>query len=264
MSNSPLACYTKPSPNRTRGRTHDIDTVSIHCMAGNMSVESCGAWMAQKSTGASSNYGIGSDGRIGLYVDEADRSWCTSNAENDNRAVTIEVANNGGAPDWPVSDRAYAALLDLLVDICQRNGMKKLLWRADKNLIGQIDKQNMTVHRWFAAKACPGDYLYNRHYAIAAEVNRRLDEITIQEDDMDQEKFNQMFRTAMGEYRKELRDNDSGEWSEEARRFAVEQGIFAGSGTAPDGQPNYMWEDLLTREQCAQVLYRFAQKCGLA
>ena len=103
------------------------------------------------------------------------RSWCTSNAANDHRAITIEVANNGGAPDWPVSDKAYAALLDLLTDICRRNGIKKLLWRGDKSLIGQVDKQNMTVHRWFAAKACPGDYLYNRHGEIAAEVNRRLE-----------------------------------------------------------------------------------------
>lgn len=174
MSNSPLVTYTKLSPNHSGRRNHVIDTVSVHCMAGNASVETCGALFADPSRKASSNYGIGSDGRIALYVDEANRSWCTSSASNDHRAITIEVANNGGAPDWPVSDKAYAALLDLLTDICRRNRIKKLLWRGDKSLIGQVDKQNMTVHRWFAAKACPGDYLYNRHGEIAAEVNRRL------------------------------------------------------------------------------------------
>ena len=174
MSNSPLVTYTKLSPNHSGRRNHVIDTVSIHCMAGNASVETCGALFADPSRKASSNYGIGSDGRIALYVDEANRSWCTSSASNDHRAITIEVANNGGAPDWPVSDKAYSALLDLLTDICRRNGIKKLLWKGDKSLIGQVDKQNMTVHRWFAAKACPGDYLYNRHGEIAAEVNRRL------------------------------------------------------------------------------------------
>lgn len=174
MSNSPLVTYIKLSPNHSGRRNHVIDTVSIHCMAGNASVETCGALFADPARKASSNYGIGSDGRIALYVDEANRSWCTSNAANDHRAITIEVANNGGAPDWPVSDKAYSALLDLLTDICRRNNIKELLWKGNKSLIGQVGKQNMTVHRWFVAKACPGDYLYNRHGEIAAEVNRRL------------------------------------------------------------------------------------------
>ena len=174
MSNSPLVTYTKLSPNHSGRRNHVIDTISIHCMAGNASVETCGALFADPARKASSNYGIGSDGRIALYVDEANRSWCTSNAANDHRAITIEVANNGGAPDWPVSGKAYSALLDLLTDICRRNNIKELLWKGNKSLIGQVGKQNMTVHRWFAAKACPGDYLYNRHGEIAAEVNRRL------------------------------------------------------------------------------------------
>jgi hypothetical protein len=108
-------------------------------------------------------------------VDEADRSWCSSNAANDNRAITIEVANDGGAETgWHVSDKALNALIDLLVDICKRNDIKALKWQANKALIGQVDKQNMTVHRCFAAKACPGDYLYNLHYEIANRVNERL------------------------------------------------------------------------------------------
>ncbi len=175
MSNSSLVCYTKISPNKTSPRNHAIDTITIHCMAGNLSVETCGDVFAPSSRQASSNYGIDSNGRIGMYVEEKDRSWCSSNAANDHRAVTIEVANNGGeSQGWPVSNAAYNALIDLVTDICKRNGIKKLLWKGDKSLIGQIDKQNMTVHRWFAAKACPGDYLYNKHGEIAAAVNQRL------------------------------------------------------------------------------------------
>ena len=174
MSNSKLVNYTKLSPNCTKPRNHAINTITIHCVAGNCTVETIGAIFSPVSRQASSQYGIGSDGRIGQYVDEANRSWCTSSAANDHRAITIEVSNDSGAPDWHVSDKALAALIDLCTDICQRNGIKALLWEGDKNLIGQVDKQNMSVHRWFAAKACPGDYLYSKHPYIAAEVNKRL------------------------------------------------------------------------------------------
>lgn len=143
-------------------------------MACNATAVALGNHFANKSAKASSNYGIGSDGLIACYVPEEYRSWCTSSAANDNRAITIEVANDGGAPDWHVSRAALSALVDLLVDICKRNGIPELRWKADKSLIGKVDKQNMTVHRWFANKACPGNYLYNLHGSIAAEVNARL------------------------------------------------------------------------------------------
>ena len=175
MSNSPLVVYTKLSPNHSGKRTKKIDTITIHCMAGNCSVETCGNLFANSARQASSNYGIGTDGRIALYVDEANRSWCTSSNANDQRAVTIEVANNGGAPDWPVSAKAYAALLDLVTDICKRNGIKRLVWSTSKNdRVNHLNGCNMTVHRDYANKSCPGDYLYNRHGQIAAEVNKRL------------------------------------------------------------------------------------------
>ena len=175
MSNSPLVVYTKLSPNHSGKRTKKIDTITIHCMAGNCSVETCGNLFASSARQASSNYGIGTDGRIALYVDEANRSWCTSSNANDQRAVTIEVANNGGAPDWPVSAKAYAALLDLVTDICKRNGIKRLVWSTRKNdRVNHLNGCNMTVHRDYANKSCPGDYLYNRHGQIAAEVNKRL------------------------------------------------------------------------------------------
>ena len=172
-TNSPLVSYTRTSPNRTINRNHDIDTITIHCVVGQCSVETLGNIFAPESRQASCNYGIGADGRIGMYCEEKDRSWCSSNAANDHRAVTIEVASDTKHP-YAVNDKAYAALIDLCTDICKRNGIKKLLWKADKSLIGQVDKQNMTVHRWFANKSCPGDYLYNRHSEIAELVNKRL------------------------------------------------------------------------------------------
>lgn len=175
MSNSSLVNYTAISPYRTSPRNHAIDTITIHCMAGNFSVETCGNIFQRKGRNASSNYGIGSDGRIGLYVSENDRSWCSSNRANDMRAITIEVANDGGAPDWHVSDTALESLINLLVDICQRNGIQKLVYSANKTeRINHINGCNMTLHRDFAAKACPGDYLVSKHPWIAEQVNARL------------------------------------------------------------------------------------------
>ena len=129
-TNSSLVSYTKISPNKTSPRNHIIDTITIHCMAGNLSVERCGDVFAPTTRQASSNYGVGSDGRIAMYVEEKDRSWCSSNAANDHRAVTIEVANDGGAPDWHVSDKAMSSLIELVADICKRNSIKKLVWNT--------------------------------------------------------------------------------------------------------------------------------------
>ena len=172
-TNSPLATVRMISPNHSGERNHAIDTITIHCTAGQGTAEAIGKIFQPVSRQASSNYGIGYDGSIGLYVEEKNRSWCSSSGTNDHRAITIEVSSEKEAP-YAVTEKAYSALIDLLVDICQRNGIKALLWRGDKNLIGQVDKQNMTVHRWFANKSCPGDYLYERHGAIADEVNKRL------------------------------------------------------------------------------------------
>lgn len=174
MSNSTLVDYTRISPNRTSPRNHKIDTITIHCVVGQCSVETLGNIFAPTSRQASSNYGVGVDGRIGMYVEEKDRSWCSSNAANDNRAITIEVASDTTHP-YAVNDKAYAALLDLVTDICRRNGIKKLVWSTNKNeRVNHLNGCNMTVHRDYANKSCPGDYLYERHGAIAAEVNKRL------------------------------------------------------------------------------------------
>lgn len=180
MSNSSLVKYTKISPNKTSPRDHAIDTITIHCVVGQVSVERLGEIFAPTSKKASANYGIGSDGRVGMYVEEKDRSWCSSNAGNDNRAITIECASDSKYP-YAINDAVYKTLIELCADICKRNNIKELKWKADISLIGQVDKQNMTVHRWFAKKSCPGQYIYERLGQIAEEVNKKLkaSEVTV-------------------------------------------------------------------------------------
>lgn len=172
-TNSSLVTYKRLTNNRTSPRNHAIDTITIHCIVGQWTAKQGCDYFATTDRQCSANYVVGKDGSIGLSVEEKDRSWCSSNAANDNRAITIEVASDTSHP-YAVTDKAYEALIKLVADICKRNGIKKLLWKADKSLVGQVDKQNMTVHRWFANKACPGDYLYNRHGEIAEKVNATL------------------------------------------------------------------------------------------
>ena len=176
MSNSSLVSYTKFSPNRSHPRNHTIDKITIHHMAGDLSVETCGNLFANPNREASANYGIGSDGRVGLYVDEGDRAWASASPSNDNRAVNIEVANCATGGDWPVSSAAYNRLIDLCVDICQRNGIKAL------NYTGDADG-NLTEHRMFMATACPGPYLHERMPQIAAAVNARLGAVEVPAED---------------------------------------------------------------------------------
>lgn len=167
MSNSPLVNYTKISPNKTSPRKDKIKKITIHHVAGNLTVETIGNVFAPASRKASSNYGVDNKGRIGMYVEEKDRAWTSSNADNDNQAVTIEVSNNGGAPNWPVSDIALAKTIELCVDICKRNNIKKLNYTGDKS-------GNLTMHKWFAATNCPGPYLESKFPYIANEVNKQL------------------------------------------------------------------------------------------
>ena len=177
MSNSPLVSYTKLSPNHSGRRNHVIDTISIHCMAGNGSVETCGALFADPARKASSNYGIGVDGRIGMYVEEKNRSWCSSSAANDQRAVTIECASDNTEP-YAFKDVVYKRLIELCADICKRNGKTKLLWLGDKaktlNYTPKSDEMVLTVHRWFANKSCPGNWMYARMGDLASKVTAAL------------------------------------------------------------------------------------------
>lgn len=172
-TNSPLVTYKRITNNKTSPRNHAIDTITIHCIVGQWTAKQGCDYFATTDRECSANYVVGKDGSIGLSVEEKDRSWCSSSGSNDHRAITIEVASDTAHP-YAVTDEAYNALIKLVADICKRNGIKKLLWKADKSLIGQVDKQNMTVHRWFANKSCPGEYLYSRHGDIAAKVNALL------------------------------------------------------------------------------------------
>lgn len=175
MSNSPLATYTKISPNKNSPRNKPIDTITIHCTAGNKdnTAKQIADYFSNASRGASCNYVVGGDGSIAISVEEKDRSWCTSSGANDNRAITIEVCSNIAGTE--VNDKAYAALINLVADICKRNGIKKLVWSTDKNSrVNHLNGCNMTVHRDYANKACPGEWLYSRHSDIAAKVNALL------------------------------------------------------------------------------------------
>ena len=164
-TNSALVSYTKLSPNNSGTRTHTIDRITPHCIVGQLSVESAGAWFAKPSTQASCNYVIGADGRVGLIVPESKRSWCSSSRENDQRAVTIECASDKTDP-YAFRDAVYQKLIQLCADICRRNGKTKLLWLGDRTktlvYVPAPDEMVLTVHRWYANKACPGDWLYAR------------------------------------------------------------------------------------------------------
>jgi len=173
MSNSSLVSFTRISPNYSN-RTSAIKKITIHHMAGNLSVETCGNVFASSARQASANYGIGSDGRVGMYVEEKFKPWTSSNHNNDNQAVTIEVANSKGAPNWEVSDKALSKLIELCVDICKRNGIAKLNFTGDKS-------GNLTMHSMFAATACPGPYLKSKFGYIAEQVNANLNQPTSQQ-----------------------------------------------------------------------------------
>lgn len=176
-TNSKRVTYTKLSPNHSGQRTHAIDRITPHCVAGQCSVETLGRIFAQSSRQASCNYGIGADGRVGMYVEEKNRSWCSSSNANDQRAVTIECASDTKEPYW-MNDKVYQVLIKLCVDICKRNGKKKLIWFGNKektlNYSPKSDEMILTVHRWFANKSCPGDWLYKRLGDLASKVTVQL------------------------------------------------------------------------------------------
>lgn len=180
MSDSSLVNHTKLSPNHSGKRTHTIDRITPHCVVGQCSVETLGNIFM--TNGASCNYGIGTDGRVLLCVDEKNRSWCSSSNANDQRSVTIECASDTYAP-YAMNSKVYDKLIKLCADICKRNGKKKLLWFGDEsktlNYSPKSDEMVLTVHRWFANKSCPGDWLYSRLGDLANKVNKLLGSNTI-------------------------------------------------------------------------------------
>jgi hypothetical protein len=177
MANSPLVTYTRLSPNHSGKRTHTIDRITPHAVVGQLSVEHICDCFKDKSRQASCNYCIGADGRIGLCVDEQNRSWCSSSRDNDHRAVTIECASDLTEP-YAMKPEVYSALVELCIDICRRNGKKRLVWIADKDkaLSYEVKPNEMllTVHRWFARKSCPGNWLMERLGSLADEVNHKI------------------------------------------------------------------------------------------
>lgn len=241
MSDSKLVAYTKISPNRHHPRNHAIDTITIHHMAGNLTVERCGEIFQNTKREASSNYGIGTDGRIALYVHEADRAWTSGSPANDHRAITIEVANDGLAEtNWHVSEKAMASLVNLLVDICKRNGIKKLVWSDNKDeRVGHKNGCNMTVHRDFQATACPGPYLYSKQGWIANEVNKKLggEEVTYEQ-----------WKEYMERYEKERSAKPVDGWAQPYVEWAKETGVMVGD---PDG--NFRGQDPVIREESAAI-----------
>lgn len=185
MSNSSLVTYTKLTKNYSP-RKSEIDAIIIHCYVGQVTAKQGCDYFAVSDNSA--NYVVGTDGSLGLSVEEKNRAWTSggydknrkpirvngiSGADWDHRAVTIEVASDMTHP-YAVTNAAYEALIKLVADICKRNNIKKLLWKGDKTLVGKISEQNMAVHRWFANKSCPGDYLYERMGHIADKVNALL------------------------------------------------------------------------------------------
>lgn len=256
MSNSSLVDVVYRSPNHSGPRTHTIDRISPHCVVGQCAAETLGAWFGKASTKASSNYGIDKDGRVGLYVDEANRSWCTSSSANDNRAITIECASDMSDP-YRMNDAVYEKLILLCADICKRNGKNKLIWiNNPTTALAYEPKANemiITVHRWFANKTCPGDWLFSRLGDLATKVNNILSadaDIIIgdeEDEEMTQEKFNEM----MDAWLAAQAAKGPSSWSQIAREWAEGKGYIQG-----DENGNKMYKKPLTREEFIQVLYR--------
>ena len=196
MTNSTMISYTKLSPNNSGKRTMNIDRITPHCVVGQCSVETLGEIFSDPSRKASSNYGIGFDGRVGMYVQEYMRSWCSSSSENDQRSVTIECASDTNEP-YRMNDAVYKTLVKLCIDICRRNSKTVLLWFDDKEkTLAYCPKSNemvLTVHRWFANKSCPGNWLYSRLGSLSETVTKELS-VTVEHN-------NDLYRVQVGAFR---------------------------------------------------------------
>ena len=231
MSNSSLVSYTKLSPNNSGQRTHAIDRITPHHVVGLCSVEALGEAFASTSRQASSNYGIGKDGRVGMYVPENCRSWCSSSEANDQRAVTIECADEASYP-YTFPDVVYSRLIDLCVDICKRNGKNKLVWvpnSAEALAYKQASNEMLlTVHRWFASTACPGAWMMEHMADLAEQVTARLREWNF------------------------TGDSTPAKWSKEAVEWAVDNGLLAGNDKG-----DLMLRSPITREQFCVILKKY-------
>ena len=229
MSNSPLVRYAKMSPNHSGKRTHAIDRITPHCAVVQCDVGALGELFSKASRQASSNYGIGVDGQIGMFVEECNRSWCSSNEANDQRAVTIECASDAIEP-YAMRDAVYRSLIYLCTDICSRNSKTKLLWFGDRektlSYTPKPDEMVLTVHRWFANKSCPGDWLYSRLGDLAEKVTKLLADTPL--------------------------DNTAADWAKDAVNWALRNGILRG-----DERGDLLLHSPVTREQVCVMLKRY-------
>ena len=252
MSNSPYVSYTKISPHRNSPRNHAIARISIHCVVGQVTMQSLGEIFQTKA--ASSNYGVDKNGHVGMYVEEKDRSWCSDSPENDHRAVTIETASDVYEP-YRVNDAAYQTLLNLCTDICKRNGKKKLLWLGSKEktlaYTPKADEMVLTVHRWFnPGKSCPGTYLYERQGAIAAEVTRRLRESEEKEEpDLTEAEAKKIARQEIEAYFGEQAKKPVASWAEAHVKTVQERGIMNG-----DEEGGFRPYSPVTRQELAATM----------
>ncbi len=177
FTNSPMVEFTQLSPHHSGLRPMPIDRITPHCVVGQCTAESLGEWFARPTTRAASNYGIDRDGRVGMYVEEKNRSWCSSSEPNDQRAVTIECASDKTEP-FAFRENVYERLIELCEDVCRRNGKRRLVWLGDKDRTLSYepapDEMVLTVHRWFANKSCPGNWMFARMDDLAVKVTLRL------------------------------------------------------------------------------------------
>lgn len=261
-SNSSLVTYVNLSPNKTSIKNKINDTISIHCIVGQWTAKQGADYFAKPSAKSSANYIIGKDGSISLGVEEKDRAWTTggtltvngqTGAMNDRHAITIEVASDT-KPPYAITDAAYTALVKLVADIAKRNNMGELKWKADKNLIGHPELQNITVHRWFAHKTCPGDYIYERLGNIANEANMINAAAGYpagqEEEEMTKEQFKEMLKECLDDMAKE-----ESTWEEGAMTWAQKEGLMQG-----DENGNIMPKKFMTRGEFATVLQRYDSK----
>ncbi len=240
--NSKLSTMRAISPNRTSPRNHGIDTLTIHCTVGQVSAE----WICQEFSRAekeaSCNYGIGTDGRVVTIVDEGDRSWCSSSQSNDHRAITIECASDSFAP-YKINQKVWDSLIRLCADICQRNSKNRLLWLGNKEktlaYTPKTGEMVMTVHRWFANKSCPGDYIFNRLGTIAAQVNEILEEDS-------QMLSYEDFKKYMERYNQEQAKKPIAKWAEAGVAKVEQAGIMS-----RDSSGNFRPCSDITRQELA-------------
>lgn len=278
MGFSPLCTYVRLSPNCTTHRNHAVDRLTPHVFVGHVTVEQ--GLAARRfvnydgKNGSSCNYLIDDYGATGGGVDERDRSWCTSSRENDHRAITVEIASDPKHP-YAITQAAYNALLDLFEDCCRRYGKTKLLWLGSKEATlaykQASDEMVLTAHRWFAKKACPGDWLYSRYGEIAKEVTRRLavpattNTTTKEEINMDKDELKALIKECVKEVMDELnpvyRDiKDVPEyWRPIAQKLLDEEAINGGTERdVCDTDVNLRAETL----KAAVIAVRFHEKGG--